>query len=112
MGIEKTKLRERESMFWPCVNREIEDMVKLCNICIKNQRKQEKEPMIATDIAVYPFQIVGTDLFNWNSQNFLLVVDYHSKYWGTERLLDNIIISNPENENDVFEITYSRSGKK
>ena len=27
MGIEKTKLRARESVFWPGVNREIEDMV-------------------------------------------------------------------------------------
>ena len=93
MRIEKTKLRARESMFWPCVNREIEDMVKLCNICIKNQRKQEKEPMIATDIAVYPFQIVGTDQFHWNSQNFLLVVDYHSKYWGIERLYSTTSLS-------------------
>ena len=32
------------------------------------------------NIAVYPFQIAVTDLFNWNDQNFLLVVDYHSKY--------------------------------
>ena len=43
MGIEKIKLRARESMFCPFMNREIEDMVKLCNICIKNQSKQEKK---------------------------------------------------------------------
>ena len=55
MGIEKTKLSARESVFWPGLNREIEDMVKLCNIYIKNQSKQEKEPMIAKDIAVCLF---------------------------------------------------------
>ena len=37
----------------------------------QNQRKQVKDPMMASDIAVYPFQIVGTDLFDWNGQNFL-----------------------------------------
>ena len=42
LGIEKAKLRARELMFWPGVNREIKDIVKLCNISIKNQRKQEK----------------------------------------------------------------------
>ena len=52
----------------------------------QNQRKQEKDPMMASDIAVYPFQIVGTDLFHWNGQNFSLVVDYRSKYWKIERL--------------------------
>ena len=66
MGIEKTKLRARESMFWLDVNTEIEHMVKLCNICIKNQRKQKEQPMITSDIAVYPFQIIGTDPFHWN----------------------------------------------
>ena len=93
MGIEKTKLRARESMFWSGVNREIEDMVKLCKICIKNQRKQENEPMTASDVAVYPFQIVGTDLFHWNGQNFLLAVDYHSKYWEIELLYSTTLIS-------------------
>ena len=42
VGIEKTKLRARELRFWPGVNREIKDIVKLWNISIKNQRKQEK----------------------------------------------------------------------
>ena len=60
MGIEKTKLRARESMFWPGVNREVKDIIKLCNICIKNQTKQEKEPMIASDIAVYLIS------YSWN----------------------------------------------
>ena len=65
----------------------------MCNICIKNQRKQEKEPMIASDIAVYPFQIVGTDLFHWDGQNFVLVVEYHSKYWEMEWLYSTTSIS-------------------
>ena len=55
-------------------------MVKLCNFFIKSQRKQEKDPMKATNIAVNPFQIVGRDLFHWNGQNFLFLVDYHGKY--------------------------------
>ena len=50
-------------------------MINFCIICLKNQRKQEKEPIIASNIAVYPFQIVVADLFHWNGQNFLLVVD-------------------------------------
>ena len=51
-GIEKTKLRVRKSVFWPGVNIKIKDMVK------------EKEPVIASDIAVYQFQTVGTYLFH------------------------------------------------
>ena len=42
MRIEKTKLRARESMFWPGGNSEIEDMVKWCNICIKIKGNKKK----------------------------------------------------------------------
>ena len=42
MGTEKTKLKARESMFWPGVNREVEDMVDLCNICIKIKENKKK----------------------------------------------------------------------
>ena len=44
--------------------------------------------MIPSDIPVYPFQIVASDLFNWNNQDFVIVVDYYSKYWEMERLYD------------------------
>ena len=64
MGIEKTKLRAREAVFWPGMNRQIEDVVKSCNICAYNQKKQSNEPLIPSDIAVYPFQMVGTDLLH------------------------------------------------
>ena len=36
MGIEETKFRAIDSMFCPGVNRELEDMIKLCKVCIKN----------------------------------------------------------------------------
>ena len=49
--------------------------------------------MIASDIAVYPFQIAGTDLFHWNDQNFLLAVDYHRKHWEIELLYSTTLIS-------------------
>ena len=44
--------------------------------------------MIPSDIPIYPFQIVASDLFNWNNQDFVIVVDYYSKYWEIERLYD------------------------
>ena len=86
MGIEKTKMRARETVFWPRINQQIEDMVKSCETCLENQRKQSKEPMMASEIPTYPFQTVGTDLFYWNGQDFVLLVDYYSRYWEIERL--------------------------
>ena len=42
--------------------------------------------MIPSDIPIYPFQIVASGLFNWNNQDFVIVVDHYSKYWEIERL--------------------------
>ena len=88
MGIEKTKLRARATVFWPGINKQIEDMVKSCETCLENQKKQTKETMIRSEIPTYPFHIVGTDLFYWNGQDFLLLVDYYSRYWEIEKLIN------------------------
>ena len=53
------------------------DVVKFCDICIWNQKKQTSEWMIPGDIAVYPFQTGGNKflLLKW-SNPFLLIVKY------------------------------------
>ena len=88
MGISKTKARARETVYWPNINQHIEMLIKKCEVCQTYQKQQQKEPMIPSDIPIYPFQIVASDLFNWNNQDFAIVVDYYSKYWEIERLYD------------------------
>ena len=61
-------------------------MVKKCSTCQQNQRKQQHEPMKAEDVPQYPFQMVGSDSLNSCSQDFVLVVDYYSRYWDIEKL--------------------------
>ena len=35
---------------------------------------------MTSELPKYPWQVVGTDLFELNKSNYLLVVDYFSKY--------------------------------
>ena len=51
----------------------------------KNQRKQQLEPMKASDVLQYPYQMVGSDLLNWKGQDFVLVVDCYSRYWDIDK---------------------------
>ena len=60
-------------------------MVKKCNTCQQNQRKQQREPMKASYVPQYRLQMTGSDLLNWNGQDFVLVVDYYSRYWDIEK---------------------------
>ena len=45
-GIERCKNRGRQSIYWPGINREIEDLVSRCSLCSTHRNKQQKEPLI------------------------------------------------------------------
>ena len=45
------------------------------------QREQtRKEQLMTSELPKYPWQVVATDLFELNKLNYLLVVDYFSRY--------------------------------
>ena len=55
-----------------------------------------KEELHPHSVPVYPWQIVGTDIFQWNNNDYLLVVDYYSRFWEVVKLrnmtVENLII--------------------
>ena len=90
LGIVKCKRRARNSCYWPNMNTHIEDMVKRCEICRKEQPSQE--------IPVNPWQKIGTDLFQYAGRNYLIVADYYS-YWS------EVFGLNPANASSVVKAT-------
>ena len=80
MGIEKCKQRGRSCMYWPSMSSDIETLVKECEICNKFATPNRKEPMIPHQIPSRPWEKVGVDYFTLYNQDYLLVVDYFSKY--------------------------------
>ena len=42
--------------------------------------------MIPSTISELPWQVVGTDLFTWDENNYVLVVDYVSRFFEVARL--------------------------
>ena len=60
-------------------------MVKQCPVCTRTFTPQ-KQPMIHTDLPDYPWQKIATDLFQLNRRNYLLVVDYFSRFPETQQL--------------------------
>ena len=49
-GAEKCKLRAKASVFWCGINRDIDDMVRLCAPCQTHQPANGKEPLIHHDV--------------------------------------------------------------
>lgn len=68
------------------MNKQIEDMMSCCEKCLKYQSKQSKEPMQTRQIPILPWQIVASDVLEHKNQNYLVVIDYSSKYIEAIRL--------------------------
>ena len=84
-GITKCRERARQSLWWPGLSRDLEELVWTCTKCCKAQ-KQRAQPMTPSLLLKLPWQVVGTDLFEWNQATFLLIVDYYSRFIEITRL--------------------------
>ena len=59
--------------------------VQNCHVCARDNVPR-KEPLIVTPLPEYPWQMIGTDLFEITGEHYLLVVDYFSRYPEIARL--------------------------
>jgi transposase InsO family protein len=80
LGIEKCKARARGSVFWPGMNSAIDEMVSECRTCLQFQRRNQREPLMPQEIPERPWSTVAVDIFYYKGRDYLLVVDYFSKY--------------------------------
>nr|XP_022906822.1 uncharacterized protein K02A2.6-like [Onthophagus taurus] len=79
-GIVKTKLRARKLFYWPNINNSTEKMIKRCVECEKYQRSCVKEPLYNHELPDLPFNKIGLDIAEYGRQNYLVTVDYLSKW--------------------------------
>ena len=87
-GIERTRRRAREIVFWPGISQDIESMINKCDSCQKFQNSNPKEKIKMHEIPKGAFEYVGTDLFYYKGADYLLIADYYSKFWDIMRLPD------------------------
>lgn len=80
LGKEKTKLLARDILFWPGMNNDIENMISSCDICLTLPNNNRKEPLIPHAIPDGPWQKVGVDFFEARNKNYIIVIDYYSKF--------------------------------
>ncbi|XP_055923337.1 uncharacterized protein K02A2.6-like [Eupeodes corollae] len=86
LGIQRCQSLAKDIVFWPNINNYIQNIVTDCETCMRHRSSQPKEPLQPHEIQPIPWYKVGTDLFEFNKQIYLLVVDYWSKYIEIENL--------------------------
>jgi len=61
-----------------------QELISKCDVCLSHHYKLAKEPI--ADVPTQPWQKVGTDLFQLNGKDFLVVIEYYSNYPEIEQL--------------------------
>ena len=100
-GMNKCKERARQSVWWPGIGKQISEFVMSCKICCQNSINHP-EPLKPTEMPCRPWQRLGTDLFVFNKQSYLLVVDYYSRYIEIAKLFKTTSLGGIQHMKSIF----------
>ena len=78
-GISKCRECAKQTVWWPGLSKQIQDMIDNCHICLKH-KVNRPEPLCTTPFPQRPWQELGADFFQCQSCDYLIVVDYYSRY--------------------------------
>ena len=87
--MEKCKLRAKTCMYWKGINADIEFTVKTCSVCKTNQSSQQAETLRPLDNPDGLWQVLATDLFHLDGNDYVFVIDYYPKMPFIRRLTSN-----------------------
>ena len=78
-GKERCLLRARNTVFWPKMAHDVQQLTEKSIIC---QEYKKSQPIIGTtqELPPFPWHTLATDMFYWKRMDFLIVVDVFSKY--------------------------------
>ena len=79
-GIKACRSRAREFVFWVDINNDLKELVEKCDICQSQQNSTAIVQKYVSEIPPHPWHTLGSDLFYFQRIDFLVVVDYFSKY--------------------------------
>ena len=79
-GIEACRSRAREFVFWININNDLKELVEKCDLCQSQQNSTPTIQKYVSEVPPHPWHMIGSDLFYFQRIDFLVVVDYFSKY--------------------------------
>ena len=89
LGFTKCKLRAKQAVYWPGLNDQLEQLILNCQLCLKysrSKRKPDESSTLGQEIPITPWVKLATDLFHFEGQAYLLIVDYTSQFPIVRRL--------------------------
>ena len=86
LGRDSMIRRARDLIYWPGMQREIEQVAEQCKVCLEMKPRNQKETLTHHAPVDQPWEKVGVDLFSIENRDYLVTVDYYSGYWEIDYL--------------------------
>ena len=81
LGTLKSCKAAAQRYYWPHLHAEMTQRCQECIICEENQRMNPEEPPVQEhDLAAYAMEFLGSDLFHFDGDTWLIVVDFFSGF--------------------------------
>ena len=79
-GTVRTKDRARFTVYWPGMDKEIDNTILSCKLCQDSLPLQQKEPITLKPTLQRPFQEIAADFCSHAGQQYLITVDCFSDW--------------------------------
>lgn len=80
VGIVRMKQLARRYIYWPTINKDIENLSSSCVVCKEVNFDKRKKVFVPWPEPKTPFERVHIDFFHFDGKQFLLLVDAYSKW--------------------------------
>ena len=80
MGVNKTLYQARQSVLWPGLAKDINEIILACPACMKYATKNCAEPLINDLATSKPWQALSIDNFEWKGHKYLIILDHFSHF--------------------------------
>ena len=103
------EMRAKETVYWPGLNDQLENLILNCQLCLKYSKSKNKSTpptALGHEVPAVPWNKVATDIFHYESQLYLLVVDYTSRFPIVRRLKS----MSAQNMAEQFQSIFSEYG--
>ena len=84
-GVSKSRTRACSAVWWPGLGAAIADVVHNCEVCSR-ERLAPQAPLQPQQLPDRPWQRIAADLFAWEGKEYLLTVDYFSRFIEVDHL--------------------------